>query len=378
MMKLLSSAVACALLAVTVEARVSREVKWSDVPSLPTSLSDMSATTIGGKIYIIGGCNADQVRAPWDNNMFYCATISDSCVVFDPSEEEYTACAPAPRQRYRHAAVAINGLVWVVGGRDDQDAIVTHIDVYDPATNSWSSPVQWPAATSDLGAFTDGTSLFVAGGYDTSYTNAHTNLWKFDPTALAQGQLTVESMAAMGQGRGDLSAVTLDGFAYVTGGWHHGDWCDPLESVERYDIAQDKWTTIASLGVGRADKAVVVLRGNVFAIGGEHNDNCAGVSGGSVPVDDVEVLDVESGVWTVETNIPDNRFRFVAAADEDLDSIYLFGGQRHYNATCDCFGISDDVMRFSDPIVFGSDRKSAASTLTGALLALGLAVAAAL
>lgn len=362
----------------SVQGKVMKTVEWHDVPPLPIPVSDMSASTIGVKIYLIGGCNADQVRAPWDDTMFYCATITDKCTVFNTVTEQYNACANAPRQRYRHAAVPIDGSIYVVGGRDDQDKIVTQIDVYNPVSDTWTTTVDWPGATSDLAAFTDGTSLFVAGGYDTNYTNAFKFLWKFDTSALSKGQLSVQTMANMTQGRGDLTAVTLGSNAYVSGGWHHEDWCDPLKSVERYDMKKDEWTSIAALGTGRADKAMAVLHGNIFAIGGEHNGNCAIVSGGSVPVNDVEVLDVASGAWSVETKIPQKRFRFVAASDANSEeSIFIFGGQGHYNATCDCFSISNDVLRFTHHIAFGDTTeksKSAAASLPFIMaMAMGLA-----
>jgi len=332
------------------------KVEWHDVPPLPMPVSDMTASTIGDNIYIIGGCAADQVRAPWDNTLFYCATITDRCDVFNIVTEQYTTCAVAPRQRYRHAAVPIDGSVWLVGGRDDQDNIVTQIDVYNPVSNTWTTPVNWTDATSDLAAFTNGTSLFVVGGYNASY-NASDSLWKFEPSTLAQGTFAIQTMADLTQGRGDTSAVTIGKYAYVSGGWHHDDFCDPLTSVERYDMVANQWTTIAPLGTGRADKAMAVLHGHIFAIGGEHNDNCATVSGGSTPLNDVEVLDTtgDSPRWVVKTEIPEERFRFVAATDEgSLEAIYVFGGQHHYNASCDCFGITDNVLRFTLNVASGA------------------------
>ena len=62
----------------------------------------------------------------------------------------------------------------------------------------------------------------------------------------------------------------------------------------------------------------------------EHNNGCAT---GSAPVDDVEALGDGAGEWSVEADIPEERFRTAAAAVGDY--LYVFGGQAAESTSCE-------------------------------------------
>lgn len=327
-------------------------VEWTDMSGMPVARSDLSATvvTVGGydKIYLFGGCSADQVKAPWDDTMYYCPTITSRCDVFDISSQEWGAdddCTDAPRVRYRHAAVAVDNKIFLVGGVDGNDDEVQHIDVYDPSDDSWEVFGVWEGATSDLAAFVIEKEIFLVGGYVTSNYEAQSAVWKFDTTSDALNLVQVDSMK---HPRGDIFAAVSEDYVYVTGGFSHvNGFSSPLETVERLNLdtsthSQDgsQWERVANMTHARGDKALMHMNGKIYAIGGEKT--------GSTAIKDVEVFDELTGEWTVETEIDDETFRFVAVAHEASESIYIFGGQNYYNATCDCYKISNDVLRFVD------------------------------
>lgn len=346
------------------------DMEWKENAQLPFPRSDMSATTHVGadqvtSIYVVGGCSANQILGPPD--MYICPEITDKCTAFVPSTNSHTACASAPRARYRHAAANVNGKVWLVGGRDAADKLITEIDVYDPATNTWTTPYVWKEATSDLAAFTHQSILFLVGGYEADYT-ASNLVWELDTAA---DVLSTTPGVPLLEGRGDIAAGFFDtSSAFISGGFTHENWCQPHKSVEKYDFAKREWSYVADLEVGKGDKSLVGLEGKLFAIGGEHNDNCTAKA---VPMDEVEVYDAVHNVWVAETKIPEKRFRFVAAADPKEGSFYVFGGQKYYNKTCDCFEVASDVLSYYHPAVHADlDLYSAAAASTsgvvGALL----------
>lgn len=349
-----TAAFVSALLTATLaeEADLNYKIVWEVEKPMPYPVSDMSATRIGTKVYIVGGCAADQVRAPWDNSSFFCQGLTDKCTIYDLETLLFTACANAPRARYRHTATDVNGKVWLAGGRDVDDNIIQELDVYDPAANTWSTPAVWPNATSDLACFNDGTptgtTFYLLGGYTQDYTALAALSLVDTAKTLKDNNLAISAGVPMSQARGDIACAMLDDVAYVSGGWHHDSWTDPLEHAEKYDVSDAKWTRIADLSVGRADKAFAALNGRIFAIAGEHNDNGQVVSGNSKPVDIVEVFSERTGKWQVDTKLDIPRFRFVAVSDPTARAIYLFGGQHYYNATCDCYAIVDDVVKYME------------------------------
>lgn len=361
-------------------------VEW-DVSNiqLPMALSDMSATFLpyvtnskildGNSIVIAGGCNAEKGNeffdGPGDNDdFFFCSSISAKAYGFEPQRERFMILADMPRPRYRHAAVEINGKIWLVGGRTvPEDEIIAEIDVYDPVTDSWSTPITLPEPyqTSDNAAFVDPDHeyLYIVGGYDAIYTSL-SNVWRMNvESALNSGTLDIEAVASLGTSRGDIHAVSYSSAdesspssVFVTGGFKQI--CEPLRSVERYDFATQTWTTLSSsLKTARGDKALVELNGLIYAVGGETTppSECSSpddipddvLSALSLPVDDVEVYDpsIENGNWTVIADIPDFRFRFAAESWQDLGIIYGFGGQEAYDADCQCFKTSNLIFTYT-------------------------------
>ena len=98
---------------------------------LPKPLSDVSAS-LGedGLIYIAGGCDST-FGNQYDSELgtFRCSSVSSSFYAFDPETEKFIDLPDMPSARYRHAAVAINNQIWLVGGRDENDDVVGQVHV---------------------------------------------------------------------------------------------------------------------------------------------------------------------------------------------------------------------------------------------------------
>jgi hypothetical protein len=284
--------------------------------------------------------------------------------------------------------VAAKGKLWLVGGRTiPDDTIIAEVDVYDPATDSWSTVGTIPEQflTSDNGAFAnaDGSTIYVVGGYNPQY---------FAPEALAttfsfQTQASLDLLAsnlAMGnekvlenlavtprgnllQGRGDIHAVTSgDGTrAYVAGGY--AGMCQPLTSAEVFDMEKGTWSNAGDLLKARGDGAMVEAAGTIFAIGGEinHPDQCAApelvppLAHQSLAVDDVEAFEYAVSLgstpeWVDVADIPEFRFRFSAAAWPSTGVAYAFGGQTSFDESCKCFPTTDEITAIDAGILLAS------------------------
>lgn len=98
---------------------------------LPKPLSDVSAS-VGpdGLIYIAGGCDSP-FGSQYDDDLdaFRCESVSDSFYAFDPEDKVFFTLPPMPIPRFRHAAVAVNNQIWIVGGRDADDNLVGQVVV---------------------------------------------------------------------------------------------------------------------------------------------------------------------------------------------------------------------------------------------------------
>ena len=142
-----------------------------------TPAAGMTANAVDGKIYVIGGDNQK-------------GTLFDTVQVFDPSSNTWVRPQTTGTFTGRgyHAASVLNGKIYVAGGGSSgfplewfsswsQTSDTTELQIFDPATNSWSIPKfsgTFTSRTKLQSATIDG-KLYTFGGYR---PHSETNLFE--------------------------------------------------------------------------------------------------------------------------------------------------------------------------------------------------------
>lgn len=365
---------------------------------LPQSLSDFTATYFDGAIttsddkshrraiVLLGGCSSEKgneyvAEGPFPG--YYCMEFSDEALVFFPGTQEFSSIPSMPGARTRHTAVAMDGKLYVIGGRDSADALISNVIVFDPETQKWSTYITLDSQheTSDHGSVARDGKIYVFGGWTADY-EAKTTVFSIDTND--EGKIT--DLEPMPTERGDISAVHYNhgkvNHAFVLGGFTHmNDYCSPLATVERYSYKENSWTTsatITDMGHERGDKAAAVVNEKIVIIGGEdkHEDYCdANVDldplQHSIGVDKVEVFNPrkEKDGWKFHSDLPETRFRAAAALDEKENVLYFFGGQKSHDMTCNCYKTSNDIYHYE-----GGVRGGLSGTAIGLIVAASVIV----
>jgi len=363
---------------------------WNTV-KMPFAVSDVMANYMQGEngdedafILITGGCDSEKgnERADFgEGDLFACFSTSSKTLRFDPFANTFQEMASMPHERQRHGAAAVGGILYVVGGRDSNDELVTAVDAYNPNTNVWTTVGQLSndVVTSDLTAWAWKDSyLYVTGGFQADYT-AVGNTYRLDvPGDLGDDSetvLSVEQLATSPHPRGDYHGIELYGYAYLAGGISHAsDWCEALTTTERYHMETDTWETLGALQVGRADMAMASMNGKIIAMGGETKpEDCRDLPDpayGSVPASHVDVLDPQTLKWIQYEKFADKRFRFAAAVVPAQNRLYTFGGQLPHDFTCDCFPTTDDIGIGTETFVANdNDDGMSAGAIAGLVIA---------
>jgi N-acetylneuraminic acid mutarotase len=96
---------------------------WHTLAPMPTPRKALAAAALGARLYAIGGSRYNGAGIPYTNVV----------EVFDTSAPAWAQVASLPTGRYFHAAVAVAGKIYVLGGRrEDLDATTGTMDVYTP------------------------------------------------------------------------------------------------------------------------------------------------------------------------------------------------------------------------------------------------------
>jgi len=137
---------------------------------MPTKRGAAVAAEAGGKIYVIGG--ATTVEGSKDPFFTFMgpARVLNTTEVYDPATNKWESRKPMAEPRNHAFAAAVNGKIYVIGGRTGHGFILsaTNTDVveeYNPASDMWSIPKErMPTARSGGASGTDGRRIYVAGG----------------------------------------------------------------------------------------------------------------------------------------------------------------------------------------------------------------------
>ena len=143
---------------------------WKPLAPMPTRRGSAVAVEVGGKIYVIGG--ATTVEGSKDPFFTFMgpAQVLTTNEVYDPATNKWESRRPMAVPRNHAFAAAVNGKIYVIGGRTGHGFIMAAtntnaVEAYDPAADMWSGPLErMPTARSGGGWGTDGRRIYVAGG----------------------------------------------------------------------------------------------------------------------------------------------------------------------------------------------------------------------
>ena len=143
---------------------------WKSLARLPTKRGAAVAVEVGGKIYVIGGATTVAGSKDPYFTFFGPSLVLTTNEVFDPATNKWESRRPMSVARNHAYAAAVNGKIYVIGGRTGHAFILsaTNTDVveeYSPVSDMWSAPKErMPTARSGGAWGTDGRRIYVAGG----------------------------------------------------------------------------------------------------------------------------------------------------------------------------------------------------------------------
>ncbi|MGI8426676.1 MAG: kelch repeat-containing protein, partial [Actinomycetota bacterium] len=268
------------------------------------------------------------------------------------------------------AATALDGRIYVIGGSNDDGAPLKTVEVFDPATKSWSLQEPLAEARGRVGAVTgsDG-RVYAIGG--SGRKTIETYIPRATPSQLPEMQFSRMGLAA---------AAGKDGRIYAIGGY---DW---TKTVEAYRPGQNRtppppdgpcvsqrdsgWDdSLAPLSAGRVNLASATGRdGRIYAIGG-HDPQSFDVHKSA------ELCDPLTDKWRRLSDMSTGRTGLAVAggvASDDRERIYIFGGRlsaRQQTSVVDSVEAYDPFTDRWEPMkAMPTARAGAAAVNSGGLI----------
>jgi len=198
---------------------------WVARASMPTARGSPAAAVLDGKIYVAGG---------WPTSR------SKDFAVYDPAADSWQTLSDLPSGRNHLAVAAADGRIFAVGGRTDLNAGVGNVatvDAFDPVAGTWSSVAALPRARGGLAAVGFDRFVFAFGGEGNA---ASTNGTFEDADVYDAASNAWSTLEPMPTPRHGIGAAIFNGRINIPGG-------GPVENFSVSDV-HEALNVAAALG----------------------------------------------------------------------------------------------------------------------------------
>ncbi len=237
---------------------------WQTVADLPEAIMDNAVTADNGKIYSAFGFDGTD-----DTRSLYSYDAASG----------WTKLADAADTREAPAHGFINGKLYIVGGWAASGAPDAKLEIYDPATNTWTTGASSPAPLAGSGSAVLDGKLYSVGGCTTACGS--TSVTVYDPSANSWSTAANYPDSVAWESCGAIS-----GLLYCSGGTNSAG---ELKSAYVYDPAANSWSALPDMPKTQWASASTAANGLLLV--------SSGVSGGAL-TNAGYAYDPAAGTWS--------------------------------------------------------------------------------
>jgi hypothetical protein len=218
----------------------------------PVPRSNMIVTSVGDRMYAIGGWNAD-VQSVYSYTHKY-----------EPASNEWITMTSMITPVSGAGGVVISDSIYVIGGYDGISS-TKGVQIYNTINDTWSLGTPLPKGRSELEAvIVDGLVYAIGGNRPDGDPNPSTNVVEiYDPNldSWINGPALPDSRASM-------AVAVRQGKIYVMGGTDNWASSNVTNTTFIYDPALAMWTTGAPMPTARSAVGAAVINDIIYVIGG--------------------------------------------------------------------------------------------------------------
>jgi hypothetical protein len=223
-----------------------------------------------------------------------------------------------PTARGGLGVAVVNGKIYAIGGLSYTSHLNTN-EMYDPATNTWTTMAAMPTARSAFGIAVYQNKIYCIGGEtgEVGAINVTGANEVYDPATN-----TWEQKAALLTPRSEMHANMVNGKIYVMGGMKFLGMpllYQSFNDTDVYDPENDSWFTASALPTASWNYASTVLDNKIYIISGGAQEGAN------------QIYDPSTSTWASGAAIPSKFFSSSAAASSTTGilapkRIYVMGG----------------------------------------------------
>jgi N-acetylneuraminic acid mutarotase len=173
---------------------------------MPTSRGFIQGAYWNGKIYIVGGVSPSM-------------QILNTHEVYDIASNSWSTLTSLPQTTGAHGTIAWNGNIYVIGGSNLYNTGYPNVYRYNIASDTWSSATSLPQAWEMGGCTIWENVIYLCGGYNRNAASTYGYIWTGTIDTGNPDNITWAQSAALPTPTGYCAATAMDGYLYILGGF---------------------------------------------------------------------------------------------------------------------------------------------------------------
>lgn len=204
----------------------------------------------------------------------------------------------SPAKRHETSGVAVNGKMYVIGGRGNKP-----VDVYDSASNSWSQAAKPPIEMHHFQAVAVNDIIYVVGAATCCFPVEHNigHIYQFDTRS---GKWSKGASIPVNRRRGSTAAAVYNNKIYIVGGNTRGHSGGAVSWFDEFNPANGQWKSLANAPDAR-DHATIAVVGDYLVVAGGRRSAFPSTFGNTVGR--TNIYDLKKQRWESAANIPTQR-----------------------------------------------------------------------
>ncbi|XP_002936091.2 kelch-like protein 34 [Xenopus tropicalis] len=253
--------------------------KWRSVTNLHLKVQHHCTCVIGNFLYVLGGETPERAQ--------YSTKDSSLCVTnivyrYDPRFDQWLQVSGMLENRAQFSCCIIDKYIFAMGGRGDQQTLLSTVEVYDINRDTWTKCKDLPSKMHGHAGTVHSNIIYISGGKTDTQANSSKDVYSFNRL---EGQW--KKQASMSIARFGHQMATVKDAIFTFLGIY-----EPFSDIEKYDPKTNQWTRLRPLPFDRFSYGLVVVEQTVLLLGGKKWQDSQ-----EVPTQNIVGYDTENDCW---------------------------------------------------------------------------------
>ncbi|XP_053313282.1 kelch-like protein 34 [Spea bombifrons] len=251
--------------------------KWRMVTNLQMKVQLHSICVIGNFLYVLGGETPKHGTEGTTS-----LTVTNVVYRYDPRFNQWMEVASMLDKRAQFSCCVVENDIYAIGGRGENEAIVSSVEVYNVSRNIWTKSKELPCKTHGHASTVYKNVIYISGGKCAGQVNSSKDMYSFNKL---EGQW--KKQAPMSIARFGHHMATVNDTLFTFLGIY-----EPFSDIEKYDPLHNQWSRLRPMTFDRFCYGLAVVEQTVLLLGGKKWQE-----GQEVATQNIVGYDAENDYW---------------------------------------------------------------------------------